>query len=300
MWSARPRWCLVTFRHLQHQPLRARHRLLPPQLPDLSFHFPPLEWARERTTTPTRTSPNTRKAESRGAAASGCSTSVAVLCLSGVAHASARSSDDQRIFMRKSDSVRGGVNEERASPRMVRLYVPQVILSGAPTSGCVDSCCIPSSCFGAALETRGVRVGSSCACIFRLAPGPSLRTRSAALCCVSYFFLTTCCVLRASALGKPASVLGNDARSLCVHAMPFLRRSPYSPESPGFYDRQYAEEERRRADRMQGGRESSILDRYVTNPRLRGCLEGVKMGVKMVRHGKAVQLCTQSPAACTT
>ncbi|PHJ25268.1 reactive oxygen species modulator 1 [Cystoisospora suis] len=57
--------------------------------------------------------------------------------------------------------------------------------------------------------------------------------------------------------------------------------SPYSPESPGFYDRQYAEEERQRVDRLQGGREASLLDRYVTNPRLRGCLEGVKMGVKM-------------------
>ncbi|KEP65803.1 UNVERIFIED_CONTAM: hypothetical protein HHA_316140 [Hammondia hammondi] len=53
--------------------------------------------------------------------------------------------------------------------------------------------------------------------------------------------------------------------------------SPYS-ESPGIYDREYIEEERRR---MHGGREASFLDRHVTNPRLRNCLEGVKMGMKM-------------------
>ncbi|PFH33642.1 hypothetical protein BESB_078580 [Besnoitia besnoiti] len=53
--------------------------------------------------------------------------------------------------------------------------------------------------------------------------------------------------------------------------------SPYS-ESPGVYDREYVEEERRR---LQGGREVSFLDRHVKNPRMRNCLEGVKTGMKM-------------------
>lgn len=56
-------------------------------------------------------------------------------------------------------------------------------------------------------------------------------------------------------------------------------RSAYT-ESPGIRDSEYATQYLRSAEQK-----GSWLDEHVTNPRLRGCIEGVKMGMKMVRTG---------------
>ncbi|CDJ57948.1 hypothetical protein, conserved [Eimeria maxima] len=54
-----------------------------------------------------------------------------------------------------------------------------------------------------------------------------------------------------------------------------LSKSPYT-ESSGIRDAEYA------ADYINNKEEkSSFLDRHITNPRLRGCIDGVKMGMKM-------------------
>ncbi|CDJ45656.1 hypothetical protein, conserved [Eimeria brunetti] len=51
--------------------------------------------------------------------------------------------------------------------------------------------------------------------------------------------------------------------------------SPYT-ESSGVRDAEYASEILSRS-----GKSPSWLDKHVTNPRLRGCIDGVKMGMKM-------------------
>ena len=56
-------------------------------------------------------------------------------------------------------------------------------------------------------------------------------------------------------------------------------RSPYN-ESSGVRDSEYASE----FIRQSSSNSSSWLDRHITNPRLRGCIDGVKMGMKMVGY----------------